>query len=63
MAHACSRHRPVGRKPRQYEAAIGRIVESLNVQGAYFEVLSDMLGSLGVIVAALVIMYTGWTLF
>lgn len=36
--------------------------ESLNVQGAYFEVLSDMLGSLGVIAAALVIMYTGWTL-
>jgi cobalt-zinc-cadmium efflux system protein len=36
--------------------------ESLNVQGAYFEVLSDMLGSLGVITAALVITYTGWTL-
>lgn len=36
--------------------------ESLNVQGAYFEVLSDMLGSLGVIAAALIIMYTGWTL-
>lgn len=36
--------------------------ESLNVQGAYFEVLSDMLGSLEVIAAALVIMYTGWTL-
>ncbi|WP_163368127.1 cation transporter, partial [Klebsiella aerogenes] len=27
--------------------------ESLNVKGAYFEVLSDMLGSVGVIVAAL----------
>lgn len=36
--------------------------ESLNVQGAYFEVLSDMLGSLGVIVAALVIMWTDWRL-
>jgi len=36
--------------------------ESLNVQGAYFEVLSDMLGSLGVIVAAGVVMLTGWTL-
>jgi cobalt-zinc-cadmium efflux system protein len=35
--------------------------ESLNVQGAYFEVLADMLGSLGVIVAAVIIMYTGWT--
>lgn len=36
--------------------------ESLNVQGAYFEVLSDMLGSLGVIIAAIVVMATGWTL-
>lgn len=36
--------------------------ESLNVKGAYFEVLSDMLGSLGVIVAAAVVMLTGWTL-
>lgn len=36
--------------------------ESLNVKGAYFEVLSDMLGSLGVIIAAIVVMATGWTL-
>ncbi|PZR81402.1 MAG: cation transporter, partial [Stutzerimonas stutzeri] len=36
--------------------------ESINVKGAYFEVLSDMLGSLGVIVAALVVLLTGWTL-
>ena len=36
--------------------------ESLNVKGAYFEVLSDMLGSLGVIVAAGIVMFTGWTL-
>lgn len=36
--------------------------ESLNVQGAYFEVFSDMLGSLGVIAAALIVMFTGWTL-
>ncbi len=36
--------------------------ESLNVKGAYFEVLADMLGSLGVIVAALIIMLTGWHL-
>ena len=35
--------------------------ESLNVQGAYMEVLGDMLGSLGVIVAALIVMWTGWT--
>lgn len=36
--------------------------ESLNVKGAYFEVLSDMLGSLGVIAAAGVVLLTGWTL-
>jgi cobalt-zinc-cadmium efflux system protein len=34
--------------------------ESLNVRGAYLEVLSDMLGSVGVIVAAVVIVTTGW---
>ncbi|MCF5665196.1 cation diffusion facilitator family transporter [Pseudomonas marginalis] len=34
--------------------------ESLNVKGAYLEVWSDMLGSIGVIIAALVILYTGW---
>jgi cobalt-zinc-cadmium efflux system protein len=34
--------------------------ESLNVKGAYFEVFSDMLGSVGVIVAALTVMTTGW---
>ncbi len=36
--------------------------ESLNVKGAYFEVLGDMLGSLGVIVAAGVVLLTGWKL-
>ena len=36
--------------------------ESLNVKGAYLEVLGDMLGSVGVIVAALIIMWTGWRL-
>jgi cobalt-zinc-cadmium efflux system protein len=34
--------------------------ESLNVKGAYLEVWADMLGSLGVIVGALVIRFTGW---
>lgn len=34
--------------------------DSLNVRGAYLEVLSDMLGSIGVIVAAIVIATTGW---
>ncbi len=34
---------------------------SLNIKGAYLEVWSDMLGSLGVIVAAILIRFTGWT--
>ncbi len=34
--------------------------ESLNVRGAFLEVLSDMLGSVGVIVAGVVLMATGW---
>ncbi|TXF98391.1 cation diffusion facilitator family transporter [Massilia arenae] len=33
---------------------------SLNIKGAYLEVWSDMLGSIGVIIGALVIRYTGW---
>ena len=33
---------------------------SLNVKGAYLEVWADMLGSLGVIIAAVLIMVTGW---
>ena len=35
--------------------------ESLNMRGAYLEVVSDTLGSLGVIVAAIVWGVTGWT--
>ncbi len=34
---------------------------SLNMKGAYLEVWSDMLGSIGVIVAALIIKFSGWT--
>ncbi len=34
---------------------------SLNMKGAYLEVWSDMLGSIGVIVGALLIRYTGWS--
>jgi cobalt-zinc-cadmium efflux system protein len=34
--------------------------ESLNVKGAYLEVWADMLGSVGVIVAALIIKFTGF---
>ena len=36
--------------------------ESLNVRGAYLEVWSDMLGSLGVIAGAVLIHFTGWAL-
>lgn len=35
--------------------------ESLNIRAAYLEVWADMLGSVGVIVGALVIRFTGWT--
>jgi cobalt-zinc-cadmium efflux system protein len=34
--------------------------ESLNMKGAYFEVLSDMLTSVGVIVAGIIMLTTGW---
>lgn len=33
---------------------------NLNVKGAYFEVLSDLLTSIGVIIAAVVMLVTGW---
>lgn len=35
--------------------------ESLNLRGAYLEVLGDLMGSVTVIIAAIVIMVTGWT--
>ncbi|MBW0103729.1 cation transporter [Pseudonocardia sp. KRD-291] len=38
----------------------GEAKESLNVKGAYLEVLADMIGSIGVIVGALVVLLTGW---
>lgn len=34
--------------------------ESLNVEGAYLEVLADALGSIGVIISAVVLITTGW---
>lgn len=34
--------------------------ESLNMQGAYLEVVSDLLGSVGVLVASVVMLTTGW---
>jgi cobalt-zinc-cadmium efflux system protein len=39
----------------------GGASESLNVEGAYLEVLSDTVGSVGVIVGAIVLHFTGWT--
>jgi cobalt-zinc-cadmium efflux system protein len=37
--------------------------KSLNVRGAYLEVFGDLVGSLAVIVAAVLILITGWTPF
>ncbi|MFQ5523723.1 MAG: cation diffusion facilitator family transporter [Acidimicrobiia bacterium] len=34
--------------------------ESINIEGAYLEVIADLLGSVGVIAAALIIRFTGW---
>jgi cobalt-zinc-cadmium efflux system protein len=39
----------------------GASTSSLNVHGAYLEVWSDMLGSLGVLIAGATIVWTGWT--
>lgn len=35
--------------------------DSLNVNGAYLEVLADTLGSVGVIIAAVLLEVLGWT--
>lgn len=64
---------PVDAGPMLVVAAAGLVVnvvgllllrsgsgESLNVRGAYLEVLADLLGSVAVIVAAVVVMTTGW---
>lgn len=64
---------PVAGLPMLIIAAVGLVInvisfrlltagakESLNVKGAYLEVLSDMLGSIGVIVGAIVITLTGF---
>lgn len=39
----------------------GASAESLNMQGAFLEVVSDLLGSVGVIIAGAIIYFTGWT--
>lgn len=36
--------------------------ESLNLEGAYVEVLADLIGSIGVMAAAAIIWITGWTI-
>jgi len=38
----------------------GDVEENLNMRGAYLHVLSDMLGSVGAIIAALLVMVFGW---
>ncbi len=35
--------------------------KSLNIKAAYLDILSDMVGSIGVIIGAIIIYYTGWT--
>ena len=65
---------PVGSTGMLVVAAFGLVVNlvsmrllaggadtSLNVKGAYLEVWADLLGSIGVIGGAIVIMLTGWT--
>lgn len=39
----------------------GRAGENLNVRGALYEVIKDALGSVGVLIAGVVILTTGWT--
>ena len=39
----------------------GGQAESLNVKGAYLEVWADMIGSIGVILGAVLIKFTGWS--
>jgi len=63
----------VASKPMLVVAVIGLIInvvgmmilrkgskDSLNMKGAYFEVLSDMLTSVGVIIAGIIMLTTGW---
>ena len=38
----------------------GSDVENLNMRGAYLHVISDMLGSIGAVIAALLIIFFRW---
>ncbi|GMQ98672.1 MAG: cation diffusion facilitator family transporter [Acidimicrobiia bacterium] len=44
-----------------YRLLKGAADESLNVQGAFLEVLGDLLASVGVVIAGIVIFVTGWS--
>jgi cobalt-zinc-cadmium efflux system protein len=65
---------PIQTTPMMLLAALGLVVNliamrllhagsehNLNMKGAYLEVWSDMLGSVGVLIAGAVIAWTGWT--
>jgi len=39
----------------------GDVEENMNMRGAYLHVISDMLGSIGAIIAALLIIFFGWS--
>ena len=41
-------------------AARGDVEENLNMRGAYLHVISDMLGSIGAVIAALLIIFFRW---
>lgn len=40
----------------------GHAYDNLNIRGAYLHILGDMLGSVGAIAAAAIVLTTGWTL-
>ena len=52
--------RPRRQRRRDVAARARRSARSINVRGAYLEVLGDLIGSAAVIVAAIVILMTGW---
>ncbi|RZA12683.1 MAG: cation transporter, partial [Lysobacteraceae bacterium] len=56
-----ARQHPQADQHRQDGVDHGPAGESLNIKGAYLEVWSDMIGSLGVILGAVLIRFTGWT--
>jgi cobalt-zinc-cadmium efflux system protein len=59
-AHAHRRHRRSARQRHRRVPAALLIQHNLNLRGAYLHVLGDLLGSVGAIAAAIVIL-TGWT--